>query len=86
AGCNYKNNAFEEEANQAEEATNTLLDYIVGTQFFEKWKQNNWALAFGFPTMTTYYDYTSAGLPGRYFLQFQRGGIPLICDQANVCV
>lgn len=83
AGYNYENNRFEVEAYQKQEQVNRLLQGVIGTQFFDKWKQNNWVSAFGLPTKTDYNEYTS--LPGQYFLQFQNGGIALICNSANVC-
>ncbi|KAI4141949.1 MAG: hypothetical protein LQ341_003366 [Variospora aurantia] len=83
AGYNYENNRFEVEAYQKQEQVNRLLTGVIGTQFMDKWKQNNWVSAFGLPTNQDYNEYPN--LPGQYFLQFQNGGIQLVCNSANVC-
>ncbi|KAL8649937.1 MAG: hypothetical protein Q9226_005359 [Calogaya cf. arnoldii] len=85
AGYDYDRIPFEIEAYQKQEQVNKLLQDVIGTQFMDKWKQNNWKSVFGFPTRTSYHDYTAQNLPGQYYLPFQYGGIPLKCNSANVC-
>ncbi|KAL8831905.1 MAG: hypothetical protein Q9170_005098 [Blastenia crenularia] len=84
AGNNYTENVLEKEAYATQELVDGLLDDNIGTQFFDKWKNNNWAAPFGLPTKRNYTDYQ--GLPGQYYLPFENGGIPLVCNSARQCV
>lgn len=76
--------ALEKEAYTKQEEVDGLLDDYIGTQFFDKWKSNNWATPFGLPKQKNYDSYNSN--PGQYNLPFDRGGIPLVCNPAGQCV
>ncbi|KAL8916285.1 MAG: hypothetical protein Q9208_008596 [Pyrenodesmia sp. 3 TL-2023] len=84
AGLDYDENALEKEADAKAEQVNGLLDNDIGTQFFDKWKTNNWAEPFGFPDQKNYTEYPTR--PGQFYLRFQNGGLTLLCNSARQCV
>lgn len=83
AGYSYKEDIMEKEAYAKQEEVDALLDDDIGTQFFDKWKIRNYANSFGFPSQKTYRD--NQGGPNNYYLPFDTGGIPLVCNAARQC-
>lgn len=84
AGFDYNEDVLEKEAFVKQEQVNGLLQDVIGTQFFDYWKRNNWAGPFGPPTRTNYIEYPA--LPNQYYLPFQNGGLTLVCDPVTkVC-